>query len=142
MAPIPSSQASSEAKSGITGPVPAPSAGVVAVMTGSRVCGSGVPSNLTGISAAEAVTNGRLLAPAKTVTLLSGSMRIAISAPTRLSRSARICPEKSPALERPTSALGAVATMVPSGSRTTMSRMRSAVRPLASRSSCVPPTLT
>ena len=36
----------------------------------------------------------------------------------------------------------ALATMVPSASRTTMSRMRSDVRPFASRSICVPPIST
>ena len=96
----------------------------------------------SGPGAADAVTNGRLLAPAKTVTLLSGSMRTCISAPTRLSRSARTRPVNRPEPETPTSAFGALATTVPSASRTTMSRMRSAVRPLASRSSCVPPTST
>jgi hypothetical protein len=87
------------------------------------------------VDAADAVTNGRLLLPAKTVTLLSGSIRTAISAPTRLRRSARMRPVNRPVPETPTSAFGALATMVPSASRTTMSRMRSAVRPLASRSS-------
>ena len=38
-------------------------------------------------------------------------------------------------LETPTSAFGALATIAPSGSRTTMSRMRNAVRPFESRSS-------
>ena len=97
---------------------------------------------MTGVAPAEAVTNGRLLLPANTVILLSGSIRTAISAPTRLRRSARMRPVIRPVPEMPTSAFGALATMVPSGSRTTMSRMRSAVRPLASRSSCVPPTST
>ena len=40
----------------------------------------------------------------------------------------------------PTSAFGADATTAPLASRTTMSRSRNAVRPLSSRSSCVPPT--
>jgi hypothetical protein len=84
---------------------------------------------------ADAVTNGRLLPPANTVTWLSDSIRTAISAPTRLSRSARMRPVNRPVPEMPTSAFGALATTVPSASRTTMSRMRSDVRPLASRSS-------
>ena len=67
-------------------------------------------------------------------------MRTCISAPTRLSRLARTRPVISPEPEKLTSALGALATISPWASRTTMSRMRSAVRPLASRSSCVPPT--
>src|SRR5262249_56865707 len=54
-----------------------------------------------GGSVAEAVTNGRLLLPAKTVTLLSDSMRTAISAPTRLSRSARMRPASRLAPEMP-----------------------------------------
>ena len=41
-----------------------------------------------------------------------------------------------------TSAFGALATIVPSASRTTMSRMRTAVPPLSVRSICVPPTST
>ncbi len=44
--------------------------------------------------------------------------------------------------EMPTSAFGALATTVPSASRTTMSVMRSEVRPCSSRSICVPPTET
>ncbi len=95
-----------------------------------------------GVEPAAAVTNGRLLLPANTVSLLSDSIRTAISAPTRLSRSARMRPVKSPMPEMPTSAFGALATMLPSESRTTMSRMRSDVRPLASRSICVPPIST
>ena len=89
------------------------------------------------------MTKGRLLLPAKTVTVLSGSMRTAISAPTRLSRSARMRPVSRAEPEMPTSAFGALATTVPSASRTTMSRMRSDVRALlASRSSWVPPIST
>ena len=42
----------------------------------------------------------------------------------------------------PTSAFGALATTVPSASRTTMSRKRNEVRPFSSRSICVPPTVT
>src|SRR5262249_5082301 len=74
----------------------------------------GVDGRTNGANVAEAVTNGRLLLPAKTVTLLSDSMRTAISAPTRLSRSARMRPASRPAPEMPTSALGALATTVPS----------------------------
>ena len=44
--------------------------------------------------------------------------------------------------EMPTSAFGALATTVPSASRTTMSRKRREVRPFSSRSICVPPTVT
>src|SRR5262249_60315404 len=58
---------------------------------------------------AEAVTKGRLLLPANTVTLLSGSIRTCISAPTRLSLWARTRPVRRPVLETPTSALGALA---------------------------------
>ena len=97
---------------------------------------------MIGVEPAAAVTNGRLLLPANTVSLLSNSIRTAISAPTRLSRSARMRPVKSPMPEMPTSAFGALATMLPSASRTTMSRMRSDVCPLASRSSWVPPIST
>ena len=89
------------------------------------------------------MTKGRLLLPAKTVSLLSDSMRTAISAPTKLKRSARMRPRRRLTPEMPTSAFGALATMVPSASRTTMSRMRSDVRPFfASRSSWVPPIST
>ena len=41
--------------------------------------------------------------------------------------------------EMPISAFGALATTTPSASRTTMSRMRTEVRPCSSRSICVPP---
>ncbi len=41
---------------------------------------------VTGVVEAEAVTNVCLLVPANTVTLLSGSIRTCISAPTRLRR--------------------------------------------------------
>ena len=44
--------------------------------------------------------------------------------------------------EMPTSAFGALATTVPSASRTTMSRRRKEVRPFSSRSIWVPPTAT
>src|SRR5205807_2501480 len=109
----------------------------------STFAGGDACAGTTGGSMAEAVTNGRLLLPAKIVTLLSDSMRTAISAPTKLSRSARMRPASRPAPEIPTSALGALATMVPSASRTTMSRMRSDVRRLlASRSIWVPPIST
>ena len=103
---------------------------------------AGVDPGSAGAALADAVTKGRLLPPAKTVTLLSDSIRTAISAPTRLRRSARMRPVNRPVPETPTSAFGALATMVPSASRTTMSRMRSDVRPFASRSICVPPIST
>ena len=44
--------------------------------------------------------------------------------------------------ETRTSAFGALATTVPSASRTTMSRIRTAVPPFSVRSICVPPTST
>ena len=83
---------------------------------------------------------GRLSAPAKIVSWPSRSTRTAIAAPIRLRRLACKWPVSKPRLEIPTSALGADATTVPSGSRTTMSRSRSAARPSSVRSSCVPPT--
>ena len=49
---------------------------------------------------------------------------------------------KQPMPESPTSAFGALATMVPSASRTTTLSRRSEVRPFSSRSICVPPTVT
>ena len=137
-APRPSSQANSEANSGSA--PREPSGG--AAPARATAAGSAAIAEGTADGTAEAVTKGRLLAPANTVTRLSDSMRTASSAPTRLSRSARIRPVINPEAEMPTSALGALATTVPSGSRTTMSRMRSAVRPPASRSSWVPPTST
>ena len=91
---------------------------------------------------AEAVAIGRLLAPANTVTRPSVSMRTDISAPTRLRLSARTLPVSRLVPEMPTSAFGALATMVPSASRTTMSRKRNDVRPFSSRSIWVPPTDT
>ena len=108
----------------------------------SRFADARADAATAGLEAAEAVTNGRLSPPAKIVTVLSDSMRTAISAPTRLSRSARIRPVNRPQPDTPTSAFGALATTVPSASRTTMSRMRSDTRPLASRSSWVPPSTT
>ena len=54
------------------------------------------------------------VAPAKTVSLLSSSIRTAISAPTKLKLSARIRPNKRLRPEMPSSALGALATTVPS----------------------------
>ncbi len=137
-------QASSAAKSGRPARPVAPAAGAAgAAATGAAVLSEdSVVPVMTGVEDAEAVTKGRCLLPANTVTLLSDSMRTAISAPTRLSRSARMRPVIRPVPETPTSAFGALATIVPSASRTTMSRMRNAVRPLASRSSWVPPTST
>src|SRR5262249_59741239 len=97
------------AKSGIiaraAGPENAPAVGGA---TGRSVVRSGcvIPARIgNGVDDAEAVTNGRLLLPANTVTLLSGSIRTCISAPTRLSRCARTRPVRRPALETPTSPL-------------------------------------
>ena len=89
-----------------------------------------------------AVAIGRLLAPANTVTRPSVSIRTDNSAPTRLRLYARTLPVSRPVPEMPTSAFGAVATTVPSASRTTMSRKRNDVRPFSSRSIWVPPTDT
>ena len=142
-------QASSAARSGT--PLPTGKAAAAGAEAGATAAPAAACSTLaaarracaaSGADAAEAVTNGRLLLPAKTVTLLSNSIRTAISAPTRLSRSARMRPANRLEPEMPTSALGALATTVPSASRTTMSRMRNDVRPLASRSSWVPPIST
>ncbi len=83
---------------------------------------------------------GRVSAPAKIVSWPSRSTRTAMAAPIRLRRWACKCPVSNPRLEIPTSALGADATTVPSGSRTMISRNRSAARPSSVRSSCVPPT--
>ena len=63
----------------------------------SRFADARADAATAGLEAAEAVTNGRLLLPAKIVTVLSDSMRTAISAPTRLSRSARMRPVNRPA---------------------------------------------
>src|SRR6516164_11262163 len=57
---------------------------------------------------------------ANTVTVPSSSMRTASSAPTRLKLSARICPLSRLKPETRIPAFGALATTVPSGSRTTM----------------------
>ena len=103
---------------------------------------AGVDPGSAGARLADAVTKGRLLPPAKTVTLLSGSIRTAISAPTRLSRSARMWPVNRPALETPTSALGALATIGAVGVAHHDVAHAQRVRPLASRSIWVPPTLT
>ena len=82
----------------------------------------------------EAVAIGRLSAPAKMVTPPFCSIRTAISAPTRLRLSARMWPLNRLMPETRTSAFGALATTVPSASRTMMSRMRTAVAPLSVRS--------
>src|SRR5262249_61069204 len=66
----------------------------------------GVDPRTAGANIAEAVTNGRLLLPAKTGTLLSDSMRTAISAPPRLRPSARIPPARRPPAAKPTPAAG------------------------------------
>ena len=95
-----------------------------------------------GVSAGNAVAIGRLSAPANTVTSPSFSMRTAVSAPTRLRLTARTLPDSRLMPERPISAFGALATTVPSASRTTMSRRRNEVWPVSSRSIWVPPTMT
>ncbi len=89
-----------------------------------------------------AVAIGCLSAPAKTVTSPSRSMRTASSAPTRLRLSARMWPLSRLMPETRISAFGALATTVPSGSRTTMSRTRTAAPPFSVRSIWVPPTST
>ena len=61
-----------------------------------RVNGLGATPARNAGSDADAVTNGCRLVPANTVTLLSGSMRTCISAPTRLSRLARTLPGHQP----------------------------------------------
>ena len=94
------------------------------------------------VAGTAAVAIGCLSAPAKIVTPPSCSIRTAISAPTRLRLSARIWPRNRLSPETRTSAFGALATTVPSVSRTTMSRMRTAVPPSSVRSICVPPTST
>ena len=94
------------------------------------------------VAGTAAVAIGCLSAPAKIVTPPSCSIRTAISAPTRLRLSARIWPRNRLSPETRTSAFGALATTVPSASRTTMSRMRTAVPPSSVRSICVPPTST
>ena len=83
-----------------------------------------------------------LPAPASMLTSPFGSMRSAISAPIRLSRSVCTRPVRRLMSLTPTSAFGALATTVPCASRTTISRRRSAERPTSSRSSRVPPTST
>ena len=72
----------------------------------------------------------------------SGSMRTARAAPTRLRLSARIWPLNRLKPETWISAFGALATTVPSGSRTTISRTRTAAPPFSVRSNWVPPTST
>jgi hypothetical protein len=69
-------------------------------------------------------------------------MRTDISAPTKLRLRARNCQCSNADPEIPTSAFGALATTVPSGARTTMSRNRNEGLPSSSRSSWVPPTET
>ena len=111
---------------------------------------AGVPGSACSFGPGDAITGfvgsataiGRLSAPANTVRRPSVSIRTDISAPTRLRLCARSLPISRLLPESPTSAFGALATTVPSASRTTMSRSRSDVRPFASRSSCVPPTAT
>ena len=108
-------------------------------------CGAtGLAGLLDGVSGivGAAVAIGRLSAPANTVIRPSLSMRTAISAPTRLRLCARTRPVSRLMPDRPTSAFGALATTVPSLSRTTMSRRRRDVRPFSSRSIWVPPTTT
>ena len=76
------------------------------------------------------------------MTLPSGSIRTARAAPTRLRLSARIWPLNRLKPETWISAFGALATTVPSGSRTTISRTRTAAPPFSVRSIWVPPTST
>ncbi len=85
---------------------------------------------------------GRLSAPANTVILPSVCTRNASSAPTRLTLSNRGRPRSRLTVENPASAFGALATMVPSSSRSTMSRMRTAMRLFSSSSMTVPPIST
>ena len=82
------------------------------------------------------------MSPADTETWPSGEMRIASSASTRLRLSARSRPINSAVPESLTSAFGAVATIARSRSRTTMSRMRTAMRMRPARSIWVPPIST
>ncbi len=107
---------------------------------GSAAALAGGAAGCTGAAGALAI--GRLSAPANTITRPSVSMRTDISAPTRLRLCARTWPRNRPMPESPTSAFGALATMVPSASRTTTLSRRSEVRPFSSRSICVPPTVT
>ena len=88
------------------------------------------------------VASGLAVSPADTVTWPSGVIRTASSASTRLRLSARSRPIRSAVPDSFTSAFGAVATMTWSRSRTTMSRMRTAIRIRPARSICVPPTAT
>ena len=136
-APSPSIQASKAVRSGIM-----PRALGCGTDANSVIEGADASPARNGGCAADAVTSGWLLVPANTVTRPSGSIRTCISAPTKLNRLARTFPVMMSLPDTPTSALGALATTTPWASRTTMSRTRSAVRPLASRSSCAPPTLT
>ncbi len=99
-------------------------------------------ASVAAVTGTEAFAIGCLSAPANTVTPPSASMRTAISAPTRLRLSARIWPLNRLLPDTRTSAFGALATIVPSASRTTMSRSRTAVPPLSVRSIWVPPTST
>ena len=62
------------------------------VIGATSLAGDKVAPVMTGVENADAVTKGRLLLPANTVTLLSNSIRTAISAPTKLRRSARMRP--------------------------------------------------
>ena len=88
------------------------------------------------------VASGFAVSPADTVTWPSGVIRTASSASTRLRLSARSRPIRSAVPDSFTSAFGAVATMTWSRSRTTISRMRTAIRIRPARSICVPPTAT
>ena len=88
------------------------------------------------------VASGLAVSPADTVTWPSGVIRTASSASTRLRLSARSRPIRSAVPDSFTSAFGAVATTAWSRSRTTMSRIRTAIRIRPARSICVPPTST
>ncbi|MCZ7642392.1 MAG: hypothetical protein M5U33_06230 [Pseudorhodoplanes sp.] len=72
---------------------------------------------------------GRRSAPVEIVTCPSSSMRMASSAPTRLTRLARSSPVSKATTDTATSAFGALAITAPSASRISMSRMRTAARP-------------
>ncbi len=137
--PMPSIHDNSAAKMSLVCRAGAAGAGVATPPVGDVAASAPLTAAATG---AAAVAIGCLLAPAKTVTSPSCSMRTAISAPTRLRLSARMWPLSRLMPETRTSALGALATTVPSGSRTTMSRMRTAAPPFSVRSICVPPTST
>ena len=115
-------------------------AGGSVASTGPRL--SGTPATEASATGTVAVAIGCLSAPAKTVTSPSRSIRTLSSAPTKLRLRARMWPLRRLSAETCTSAFGALATTAPSASRTTMSRIRTAVPPFSVRSIWVPPTST